>query len=85
MSPVPGQVRRCAQWLFLVDEGPAQLGIWLVGAGEVAPHDGQFGGTVSGQRPLFLGRGELSALGGQPRRVAGLAASCAARAATCAR
>jgi hypothetical protein len=64
MSPVPGQVRWSAHRLFLVDEGPAKLGIGLVGAGEVAPHDGQFGGTVSSKRPLFLGRGELSALGG---------------------
>jgi hypothetical protein len=54
VGPVPGQVGRCAQWLFLVDEGLAQLGVRLARAGEIAAHDGEFGGTVGGQRPLSL-------------------------------
>ena len=65
MGSVPGEVGRCTQWLFLVDEGLAQLGIRLARPGEVAAHDGQFGGALGAQRPLVLRRGELLGFGGQ--------------------
>jgi hypothetical protein len=71
MGSVTGQVGWCARRLFLVDEDPAQLGVRLGRAGEVAAHDGQLGGAVGGQRPLFFGRGELPRFGGQPSWVIG--------------
>ncbi len=64
---------RCAPWFFLVDEGPAQFCVRLARAGEVAAHDGQFGGSVGGQRLLLLGRSELPRLGGQLGWITGAA------------
>src|SRR5262249_58909024 len=66
-----GEVGWCLRWLVLVDKRVPKLGIWLMWAGEVAPHDGEFGRTVGGQRPLSLRRRELACLCAQPRRVIG--------------
>jgi len=71
MGAVPGQVRRRVRRLVLVDEGLAQPGVRFPRAGEVAAHDGQFGGPVGGQRPLPAVRGEPPGLGRQPSRVIG--------------
>src|SRR5438046_5152171 len=76
---VAGEVRRRPRWPLLVDEGVAQLGVWLARIVEVPVHLGQLRLAVDVERLNRGGRGQLLRLGGQPRwivRAAGQLLGC---------
>jgi len=66
-----GEVGRRLGRLVFVDECAPQLGVGFAGAGEVSVHDGEFGGAVGGQWPLFVRGREGAGLRGHLGRVVG--------------